>query len=254
MVKNSFLDSLGYQYHSVFKTMHCTECKFAVTFKQLTTHPSIHNIKIPDIPKIQKQLTDYPLHDIDDLNRLLPLSGGPPVQYLNTIPGFKCTECEHTAPNHRTISNQFLKDHPHLGKISVDQRFIPVQIQRFFNINTSLSFAVNPELQQLSSDSPYAIYLRNPISIKSPTLVFPIKATKDLHPLTVMTGWHNHVEPYMDNKSTILQLVTLCGLPTSKEVDLKGLNSHVIAYLITCGTLAKKAGNIVKQMLKRFPM
>ena len=254
MVKNSFLTSLGYQYHSIFKTMHCSKCQVAISAKQLTTHPSTHEIKLLNIPEIQKKLAIYVLNDSKDVNCLLPLSGGPPVEGLNIIPGFKCTQCQYSAMLQRSVASQFLVHHPHLSKMPVFERSIPVQIQHFFNTKTSSFFAVNPELQQLSFDSPYTLFLRNPLTIKSSTLTFPIKNTQDLHPLTVMTGWHNHVASYMDNKAKILTLVTLCALPRSQELGLENLNIHVNAYLTKCGTLAKKADGIVIQMLKRFPM
>lgn len=254
MIKNSFLTALGYQYHSEFKTMHCMECEMAIPIKQLTAHPATHKIKLLNVSNTQKQLDAYVLNDIQEVNRLIPLSGGPPVQGLKVISGFKCTQCHYTAVSERGVQSQFLKDHPQLAKMPTHQRSIPAQIQHFFNQKTSTYFTVNPELQQLPLDSPYAIYLRNPITIKSSTITSPSKGTQDLHPLTVMTGWYYHVEPYMGNKRTILELVTLCALPGAQEPHLKDLGTHVTAFLHKCFVLAKQSSELILQMLEQYPM
>ena len=155
MIRNSLLTSLGYQYHSLFKTMHCVECEQAVYPEKILLHPGSHNISIQDLDQVQIELKAFPLNHPKDLKDILPKSGGPPVEGLKVINGFKCTLCEHSAPTSRAVDNQFLKDHPDT-QIPVDHRHRATQLQSFFPRRFNNFFEVNPALLKVSPNTPFS--------------------------------------------------------------------------------------------------
>lgn len=253
ILRDSFLISLGYQYHPVFKTMHCVECELAVYPEYILTHPGTHGTPVSDLEKTQARLGQYPLNPPQDLRALLPKSGGPPVEGLKIIDGFKCSLCDHSAPSSRTIDNQYLKDHKGLNT-PVNDRHQSTKIQRFFSQNYSTYFAVNPSLLSIPPHTPFSTFLRHFKPLPPTETHFAVKTTRDLHPLTVMADWHTHLKSYLESKSKINSILSLCAFPSKDDPMLRNLSEHVLKYLVFYGLEAKKAHYNIRRTLHDYRM
>ena len=244
---------MGYVYHTVFKTMICTQCKYAVRSYAVSSHFKNHT-KIPDEKNAKLHLQTYILNDPPLVNSFLPESNGPPIEFLQIKDGFQCVQCSYAAQSHFTVERHYKDNHPETP-LPTNQRYRPAHVQSFYSNNYNIYISVNPNLHNVQPNSAYSLFLHNLPPTPPLDIRFPIKKNADLHPMIIKTGWHDHLGGYMNNKGTINKLVELCALPSnSKEPSFQYLRTHVERYLDTCAQIANQADIQIRKMLYQYPM
>ena len=250
---NDILSSLGYRYHTVFRTFHCLHCQYAVYPSHTLSHAVFHDIIISDISKVEAVLSSFKLAEPTQVNQMRPAAGGPPVEGLQITDGFKCALCDYSAGVTRSISNHYKVEHPDFPCATANH-YVNAKVQCFWQKTHTVFFTINPILLTLPSTNPYSVYIQKHYRSDQKSFTTPNLESRNYHPLIRMAGWHVHLEPYMKTTKDIGSLVNLCMSPQAKETTLSKLQNYVIEYLSAGVTAANGSHYLVRRMLHHYPM
>jgi hypothetical protein len=148
----------------------------------------------------------------------VPLPHGPPVECLNVIEeGYCCNHCDYCIPTRRTFNNHWSGVLHQSNKSPAEDAFHRGCIQTFFHGNKQQWFEVLPGLVDISPEDPFGVYLRQQVPQFISTLnPLPVHV-REIPPLLQITGWHSHLEHFIQTKKDVRGIRSLVRLPPFRE-------------------------------------
>lgn len=240
-------------YHTKYKTLHCVACQVAWLPSAILGHlKSKHDLSVPHGEEQLAAVTTE-LELIQHFTQLVePHPDGPPIEMLAVHDGFRCSKCPYAAKAKKSVSNHLVKH-----KKDNIRGPIPIQtahVQAFFYPSPKRFFAVNPALAPSCNDSPYQVFLQKIF----PTIPKPFKPMSmdksDVDPLVQMTRWHVHLEPFVQSRDAVDQLVALAKTPEKNDQVYGHLHDYVRGYLKATRAAANGVQFSILCMLDHYPL
>lgn len=241
--------------HTALKIFICLGCKTAWTPRTLRGHLTrTHNILISDDDEDHLQsLVDKHQMPVSAITTV-PQPGGPPVECIQVIPqAHCCNACTFCCLSADVFRKHWSQTHgTETGPSS--KRFHFAAVQTLYSPLPRHFFEVNPSLTNISSESLFAIFLKNEVPNIPPFPAAPPTSEREVPILLAMTQWHKHLETYLGNyqmRKSLTNLVRLTG-PTDKT-NYPGLGSLVFEYAKAIRELSSKVPLGVKCLLLECP-
>ncbi|KAF8953855.1 hypothetical protein BDZ97DRAFT_1767074 [Flammula alnicola] len=235
----------------------CIECQCGMPPKSAMNHVASH--KVPLTKKEKKILSGWLAEmklaqESKDISTPRPRQA--PLQDLQVQPGFSCKLCPYCAPVKRTVENHVYEEHAQRRGSSASKFIVAAALQAYFR-NHPNYFSVTESLAGLDVNDPFALYMDQIVpEIDASTLVNAAKSVNEIPPLLKMTQWHEHLEPFLTDKTTIHDLCSLMDLPTSKRGDAwlgTPLGNVILDYMKDIRSKANKASLGIKCLLMECP-
>ncbi|KAF8956798.1 hypothetical protein BDZ97DRAFT_1925070 [Flammula alnicola] len=216
----------------------CIECQCGVPPKSAKSHVASHDIHLTKKEKkiLSGWLAETKLaQESKDVSTPRPRQA--PLQGLQVQPGFSCKLCPFCAPVKRTVENHVYEEHPERRGSSASKFITAAALQAYFRKHPNYFSQIVPE-------------------IDASTLVNAATSVNEIPPLLKMTQWHEHLAPFLTDKTTIHDLCSLMDLPTSKRGDAwlgTPLGNVILDYMKDIRSKANKASLGIKCLLMECP-
>lgn len=199
------------------KILTCTQCLCGIPPASVLEHATSHGIEISraDKRRLNEWLSITTLAKCSEDLRSPP-PGSPPISGLNIFTGFACTLCTFCACESSTIQKHLSLTHPNRAG-TWQEKCKAASLQAYFRTRPCY-FAVQPALAGLAPTDLYRLYLEQIAPpIDESQRVNPPQDPHEIPPLVRMMGWHDHLAPYLTDRSQIRSIRTLMQLPTASR-------------------------------------
>ena len=234
----------------------CTQCLCGIPPASVLKHADSHGIEITRAEK--RTLTEWMssrklAKRSEDLTTPPPNSS--PISGLKIFTGHACTLCRFCACEPLTIQKHLSQEH-HNRAGTWQENCKAVSLQAFFRTRPCY-FAVKPALAGLMLTDLYRLYLEQIAPpIDESQRVNPPQDPHEVPPLVRMMGWHEHLAPYLTDRSKIRSIRGLMQLPTASQgVRWLGapLRATITRYMKDIRTKANNSPLAVRCLLMECP-
>lgn len=208
LVSCPIFGAVGIRFHSGLRCMICLDCQWVVLPADLPGHMiKQHNMDKLNAKELSTNVAMYePFRTREEVCD--PAPGGPPVEGLAVhLDGFSCGECDYAAKALNTIQRHMREEH------SNSSNFLKgVAVQTCLKGVGCRYFVVNPTLKGVPACDPLTAVVRDYL----PRLVLPApgppETTREIDPLLRVTHWHDHLKPWLTNKTKLEELLTFSAI------------------------------------------
>jgi hypothetical protein len=252
------LDRIGLRIHTYYHVLICVNCGFAWLPRKIKEHLKSHGIRLDSLQESELTIVigDNYVLPIDDIQA--PEPNGPPVECLKMYPdGYCCLHCSYCALSKLTFDKHWSQAHKALGFLPPEERSTIGTIQTFFRPQPQRFFRVNPNLDKVLPEDPFAIYMQTEVPHFAP---FPATLPINPHevpPFLQMTQWHIHLQDYTQEYRKRRWLRDLIALPrkiSHRPTGLERLRGLSFDYLDKVRSIAKDSQISVLLLLQECPL
>lgn len=220
---------MGARVHVLLRTLHCVECEACYFPMDIIGHMKSHGIYVSK-DDVEVLLARYQLHtELKDVK--LPYPGGPPVEFLKMLLGYRCRYCSHACPKEHSLKNHIRDKHPNRSPVWAECMIPGVSIQTLFSSVGHKYFVVNPTLIEVPEEDIYTTIIRDYLPSQPSLPVRPEPTLRDIEPLLQVTEWHIRMHDYMDDLSRRNLLLKLKAEPTPDEPGYCNIAEATLSYL-----------------------
>ena len=256
LLSNPFLKSISLRVHSVYKTLHCVCCETIHLPTRMLHHLESHGLKLrtdEHFRLFEQALQEFDVSQTENIAPPTPL--GPPVECLKvTHGGYCCNHCSYCVPTQGSFKNHWSSSVHKNDKGSHTSAHHRGSIQTFYYPTWQCWFEVNPALAGLSPLDPFSVYLTTESTRFIKTLNPSPTHVREIPPLLKLTGWQEHLHPYIQTKADVQKLHALVRLPPFKETTgLARLRIIVDKYMRDVRAKAQACPIGIKCLLMQCP-